>query len=107
MCGDLGRAFMTEVEVMPVQILLGVGECPHRRPVRLDQPIIVLDSLARRLIVECILPELVVMLSHHPDVLNALLLAHTFQRILTVHKSKLGHSVHDWACRGRADAPVC
>ena len=65
-----------------------------------------LDSLAGSLIVEAVLSEFVVVLSHDSDILDAFFLALALVRVLTGLKRQFRDSVHDWARGGSANAPV-
>lgn len=65
-----------------------------------------LDSLAGSLIVEAVLSEFVVVLSHDSDILDAFFLALALVRVLTGLKRQFRDSIHDWARGGSANAPV-
>ena len=65
-----------------------------------------LDSLAGSLIVEAVLSEFVVVLSHDSDILDAFFLALALVLVLTGLKRQFRDSIHDWARGGSADAPV-
>jgi hypothetical protein len=63
-------------------------------------------TLARRLIIESILPEPIVMLPHNPYIPDALLLALPIIRIVSCLKRQFGDRVHHWSRGGSADVPV-
>lgn len=75
-------ALMPEVKVVPIQVPLGVSESAHWRAIGLKCSIIMLYTLAWCLIVEAVLSKLIVMFTHYPDILDALLFALAFIWIL-------------------------
>ena len=106
MSGLLWRTLMAEVEVMSVQVLLGISKSADRWSVWLESTIKMLNTFAWRLIIESILSKLIVMLSHYPNVLDALLLALSLIWVVTSLKWQFCDSIDDRASWWSADAPV-
>lgn len=106
MSGLLWRTLMTEIKMMSIKLFLGICKWADWLSVWFKSAIKMLNTFAWSLIIESIISEFIVMLSHDTNILDAFLLALSLIRVISCLKRQFCDSIDDRACGRCANAPM-